>query len=56
MVDYCEGLCVAEYVLGRVDVSGLERALDHVYAGGVGCEEFPFLPMFVEPDYEEFVA
>lgn len=34
------------FVRGEIDVDQLERALDHVWSGGMGSEEFPFLPVF----------
>lgn len=37
---------VHEYVVGRIEVDELERAIEHILAGGIGNEEFPYLPIF----------
>lgn len=38
------GYARQEYVAGRIEVEGFEAALDHIFAGGRGCTEFPYLP------------
>lgn len=35
-----------EYVSGRIEADELERAIEHIFAGGVGNAEFPYLPAF----------
>lgn len=36
----------AEYVADRIDAEEMEAGIAHVLAGGRGCEEFPYLPVF----------
>jgi hypothetical protein len=36
----------AAYVAGEIEVDELERALEHIYAGGMGTAEFPYLPAY----------
>ncbi len=42
----------AEFIADRIDVNEFEAALDHILAGGRGCEAFPYLPMFPMPKME----
>ena len=41
------------YVGGRIDVGEFEAALDHIVAGGVGCERFPYLSALAEAAKQE---
>lgn len=42
----------AEYVAGRIEADELERAVEHAFAGGMGCAEFPFLAAFEAVEME----
>lgn len=37
---------VEHFATTDMSVAELERALDHVWSGGMGSAEFPWLPMF----------
>jgi hypothetical protein len=37
---------IAEFVMDRIELDELDRALDHVYAGGMGNADFPYLPVY----------
>lgn len=37
---------VHQYVIGNIEIDELERALEHIYANGVGNADFPYLLAF----------
>lgn len=40
------------YLNGEIEVDEFEAAVDHVLRGGLGNEQFPYLPMFEMPVME----